>query len=84
MVPSIVESCLEMIERWNIAPKDSFEVDMRPEIDALMYDIMCRAVVTGRITEETKRIYELRITVNQEAVKIAKFLMMFPGWRYLN
>ncbi|KAL8116408.1 hypothetical protein AgCh_022778 [Apium graveolens] len=81
MVPSIVESCLETMERWNLslAANKSIEIDMVPELDTLIADIMCKTVVAGRISEETKRIYQLRKTVNQEAVKLAK-LMFFPGW----
>ncbi|KAK1385820.1 Cytochrome [Heracleum sosnowskyi] len=80
MVPSIVESCLETMEKWNLslASNKSIEVDMVPEIDALIVDIMSKTVVAGRISEETRRMYQLRNTVNQQAVKLAK-LMYFPG-----
>ncbi|KAK1352110.1 Cytochrome P450, family 72, subfamily C, polypeptide 1 [Heracleum sosnowskyi] len=84
MVPSIVEGCLEMMEKWNmsLASKESIEIDMVPEIQTLINNIMCKTVVTGQISEETKRIYQLRITVNQQSVKLAKF-MFFPGWWHL-
>lgn len=81
MVPSIVESCSEMMEKWNmsLASKESVEIDMVPEIQTLINDIMCKTVVTGQISEETKKIYQLRIIVNQQSMKLAK-LMFFPGW----
>ncbi|KAL8110255.1 cytochrome P450 72A15-like isoform X1 [Apium graveolens] len=81
MVPSIVESCLEKIEKWNLslASKESMEVDMVQEIDPLIGDIMCKTVVAGPISEESKRMYQLRNTVNQQAAKLSK-LMFFPGW----
>ncbi|KAF1001430.1 hypothetical protein AG4045_006302, partial [Apium graveolens] len=81
MVPSIVESCLEKIEKWNLslASKESIEVDMVQEIDPLIGDIMCKTVVAGPISEESKRMYQLRIMMNQQAAKLAR-LMFFPGW----
>lgn len=70
-----------MMEKWNLslASKESVEVDMWPEIEALTFDIMCKTLVVGRNTEETKKIYQLRIKVNQQAGKLTK-LMIFPGW----
>lgn len=82
MVPSIVERCLEMTGKWNrsLASKESIEVDMVPEIDVLLYNIMCRTVLGSHTnSEETKRMYQLRITLNQQAAKLAK-LMFFPWW----
>ncbi|XP_017232739.1 cytochrome P450 716A67 [Daucus carota subsp. sativus] len=81
MVPSIVESCSQMMNKWNIsvASNKSVEVEMRPQIDVLIYDIMCRALVAGPISEEAKEIYQQRMILNQQAAKLAR-LMFYPGW----
>ena len=81
MVPSIVDSCTEMMNKWNVSldAKESVEVDMLPEVEALTFNIMCNALVVGRSIEETEKIHKLRLKVNQQAEKLAK-LMIFPGW----
>nr|XP_017234298.1 PREDICTED: cytochrome P450 CYP72A219-like isoform X1 [Daucus carota subsp. sativus] len=72
MVPSIVENCSQMMNKWNIsgASNKSVEVEMRPEIDALIYEIMCKALVAGPISEEAKKIYQQRMILNQQAAKL--------------
>lgn len=81
MVPSIVKSCLELTDKWNmsLASKDSVEVDIWPDIEALTYDIMCKILAVGETSEETRKIYQLRLKVNQQAAKLA-WLVFFPGW----
>ncbi|XP_074325939.1 cytochrome P450 72A397-like [Apium graveolens] len=72
------------MEKWNMSPasKDSLEIDIAPDIETLVSSLMCKTVVTGQFTEETKRIYQLRITVRQQSAKLIKF-MFFPGWWHL-
>ncbi|KAL8156862.1 cytochrome P450 72A397-like [Apium graveolens] len=82
MIPAIVKSSLELMEKWNmsLASKESVEVDIWPDIEALTYDIVCKNILAvGETSEETKKIYQLRAKFNQQASKVAR-LMFFPGW----
>lgn len=81
MVPSIVNSTLEMIDKWNksLASKESGEVDIWPDLEALTYEVMCKTLAVGETSEDIRRIHQLRLKVNEQAAKVAK-LMFFPGW----
>ncbi|XP_063935032.1 cytochrome P450 72A397 [Daucus carota subsp. sativus] len=82
MVPLIVKSSLDMMDKWNMllsASKKSVEIDLWEDIQPLTYDIMCKTLVVGETNEEITRIHELRDQINEQAAKVGK-LMFFPGW----
>ena len=82
MVPLIVKSSLDMMDKWNMslsASKKSAEIDLWEDIQPLTYDIMCKTLVVGETNKEITRIHELRDQINEQAAKVGK-LMFFPGW----
>ena len=48
-----------MMNKWNIsvASNKSVEVEMKPEIDALIFDIMYKTLVAGPISEEARLMF---------------------------
>lgn len=83
MLPAFSTSCCEMVERWEIllGSKESYELDVWPELQSLTADVISRAAF-GSSYSEGKRIFQLQ---SELTLLIAKAIqnLYIPGYRFL-
>ncbi|XP_044473502.1 cytochrome P450 72A397-like isoform X2 [Mangifera indica] len=83
MLPKMYISCNEMVKKWqnSIPEKDSYELDVWPDIKALTSDVISRTAF-GSSYEDGRKIFEL-ITQQVNLLKQVFYTYHIPGWRFL-
>ncbi|XP_038878668.1 cytochrome P450 CYP72A219-like isoform X2 [Benincasa hispida] len=83
MVPTMFESCSEMISKWErMISKDGFcELDVMPHLQNLAADVISRTAF-GSTYEEGKIIFNLLKELTNLVIKTSNTVYI-PGWRFL-
>ena len=81
MLPAFRLSCFEMVSKWEqlVSEKESCELDVWPELQALTSDVISRTAF-GSNYEEGQKIFELQ-KEQAELILLAAQSPYVPGWR---
>ncbi|KAJ8638995.1 hypothetical protein MRB53_015689 [Persea americana] len=82
MLPAFSTSCSEMVKKWEmlIGSKESYELDVWPELQNLTADVISRAAF-GSSYNEGKRIFQLQ---SEQTLLVSKAIrtIYIPGFRF--
>lgn len=84
MLPACSTSCSELVNRWEmlIGSKESYELDVWPELQILAADVISRAAF-GSSYNDGKRIFQFQ---SEQTLLVSKALqtIYIPGFRCIS